>query len=301
MKVLISGGSGLIGRELCIRLQEKGYEVAILSRNKTYYSGPQTYKWDLENGSIETGAIETSDFIIHLAGANISEKRWNEKRKQVIIDSRVKGINLLFDKIKTARNKPQAFITSSAVNYYGTLTRNTIFTEDYPPGGDFLGEVCRKWEEAATQMEMLQIRTVKIRTGIVLSDKGGALKKMLLPVNLGLSAPIGSGDQYFPWIHIDDLCQIYIKAIEDQAMTGAYNAVAPGHTTNHDFMKTLAGVREKPFWAPRVPSYMLKLFLGEMAQMLLNGSRISSEKIIKTGFSFKFDSLPKALKDLVGV
>ncbi len=294
-KILITGGTGLIGQELSRKLLHKGYEVSVLSRNKKTDAGIKTYHWDLLNNEIEKEAIETADYIIHLAGANIADKRWTEKRKQVIVDSRVKTAELLYNKVKKSKSRPKAFISASAVNYYGTLTSDRIFNEEDPPAGDFLGETCRKWEQAAKRFEESGVRTVIIRTGIVLSGKGGALAKMLKPVRLGLGAPIGSGRQYMPWIHIDDLCNIYIKAIEDKKMKGAFNAVAPEHTTNKEFMKTLARVHNKPFLAPNVPAAVMKILLGEMAGLLLKGSRISSHKIRSAGYKFLYPGLESAL------
>ncbi|TVR69515.1 MAG: TIGR01777 family protein, partial [Marinilabiliales bacterium] len=256
MHILITGGSGLIGTHLSRKLKEKGYETAILSRKKTGDPDAETYLWDPDNNEIEKGAIEKADYIVHLAGANISDKRWTSKRKQEIVDSRVETAELLFSKVAGSKTRPKAFISASAVNYYGTLTSDKIFNEDDPPSTDFLGETCKKWEQAAGRFNDLGVRTVIVRTGVVISPKGGALKKMALPVKLGLGAPIGSGKQYFPWIHLDDLCGIYIKAIEDAQMQGAYNAVAPGHITNREVMKTLADAYNRPFWAPNVPAFV---------------------------------------------
>jgi uncharacterized protein len=297
--VLITGGTGLIGQALTEKLQEKGYTVAILSRKKDQVSGIQTYFWDPGKNKIEKEAVEKSDFIIHLAGANISGKRWSEERKKEIVDSRVETANLLFHKVKRTKNKLKAFISSSGVNYYGTVSSDHIFNEDDPPGSDFMAITCRKWEKSAGRFKELRIRTVIIRNAAALSLQGGALPKMNIPVKLGVAAPIGSGNQYFPWIHIDDLCDIYVKAIEDIKMKGVYNAVAPGHTTNREFMKTLARVQKKPFWAPNAPAFGVKLALGEMAGVVLEGSRASSDKIRSAGFNFRFPELEHALADLI--
>lgn len=300
--ILISGGSGLIGRHLCKKLKEKGYNVAILSRTKqpNNNSDIQIYTWNLDKKEIEKKALETADYIIHLAGANIWDKRWTTKRKQLIIDSRVKTGQLIFDKIKENKHKLKAFISASAVGYYGAITSDKIFSETDPPADDFLGETCRQWEQSADRFEELGVRTVKIRTAPVLTKQGGALAKMITPVKMGIGSAIGNGKQYLPWIHINDLCGIYIKAIEDMQMNGAYNAVAPDHRVNEDFIRTLARVLKKPFWFPNIPAIAMKIIFGRMSEVVLKGSRVSSDKIRKAGYIFQFPDLENALTDLVG-
>ena len=297
--ILISGGTGLIGRHLSRKLRDKGYSVAFLSRASHLDIDIPTYALDIENNVIAKEAIETADYIIHLAGANISNRRWTNKRKQIIIDSRVKTAQLIFDKIKENKNKLKAFISASAIGYYGTITTDKIFSETDPPSGDFLGVTCRQWEQSADNFEKLGIRTVKIRTGLVLTKQGGSLARMTMPIKLGIGSAIGSGRQFWAWIHIDDLCGIYIKAVEDTQMTGAYNAVSPDHRTNRDFTKTLARILKKPFCFPDIPTFMLKLIFGKMSEIILNGSRVSSEKIIKAGYKFKFTDLESSLADLL--
>ncbi len=299
--VLITGGSGLIGNLLSRKLKEKGYEVALLSRKKKVKPGFSIYSWDLKKNEIEQEAINRCNYIIHLAGANVSSRLWSKKRKQIIIDSRVKSVHLLFDKISASGNRLKAFISSSAVGFYGAVTTDKIFTESDPPGHDFLAETCRLWEEAADKFKAIGIRTVKIRSGVALSNKGGALPKILAPVEIGLGSAIGNGKQYMPWIHLDDLCEIYIKALEDSKMEGAYNAVAPDHKTNKEFTLTLARLVKEPFWFPNTPVFFLKLIFGEMANTIAKGSRVSSKKILETGFKFKFPDLENALRDLLEV
>ena len=282
--VLISGGTGLVGSHLSKMLRAKGYEVAVLSR-----SDPESVQ-----------AVETADYIIHLAGANIGARRWTARRKQQILDSRVKTAELILEHVAASKKpKLKAFISASATGYYGAVTTNKIFTEDDPAAPDFLGETCRLWEAAADRFPSLGARTVKIRTGVVLTDRGGALDKMSLPVKMGVGSAIGSGRQYLPWIHIDDLCGIYIKSVEDAGMEGAYNAVAPDHQTNHEFTQTLARVLKRPFWFPPVPAFVMKLLFGQMSDILLEGSRVSSDKIRSEGYQFLFPGLEEALKDLL--
>jgi uncharacterized protein (TIGR01777 family) len=297
--ILISGGTGLIGKHLCKKLKDKGYSVAILSRASRPNIDIPTYACNFDKSEIDNKAIEAADYIIHLAGANIGEKRWTNKRKQLIIDSRVKSGQLIFHNIKERKNKLKAFISASAIGYYGTQTTDIIFSENEPPANDFLGEVCRQWEKSADSFETLGIRTVKIRTGVVLTKERGALAKMITPVKFGIGSAIGNGRQYLPWIHIDDLCGIYIKAIEDTQMKGAYNAVAPDHKTNRDFTLTLARVLKRPFWFPNIPATAMKLIFGKMSEMLLQGSRVSSDKIRAAGYKFIFPDLEGALKNLI--
>ncbi len=299
MHVLITGGSGLIGSYLSKKLKEKGYETAVLSRKRQSDPDTRTYLWDPGKNEIEKEAIDNAGFIIHLAGANISGKRWTKKRKREIVDSRVETAKLLFNKVSESKTKPKAFISASAVNYYGTLTSDMIFTEDDPPSDDFLGETCKKWEQAALRFEELGIRTIIVRNGVVISPGEGALKKMSVSVKLGFGSPVGSGKQYFPWIHIEDLCNIYIKAIEESEMQGAYNAVAPDHIKNRDVMKTLADAYNRPFWAPRVPSFVMKTLFGEMADILLKGSRISADRIKEAGYEFRFTDIKDAVSAIV--
>ena len=247
---------------------------------------------------IEEGAIENADYIIHLAGAGIADKRWTNKRKKEIADSRIKTANLLYEKVKASNVILKAFISASAIGYYGTVTTDKIHTEDNLPARDFLGKTCQLWEKAAGQFSSLDIRTVKIRIGVVLARDGGALPKMALPVKLFAGAPIGSGNQYMPWIHVDDLCNIFIKVIESEEMNGIYNAVSPNHTTNKELTKAIAEILNKPLILPNVPAWFLKLIFGEMAGILLNGSRVSSEKIVREGVEFKYPELERALRDI---
>ena len=296
--ILITGGTGLIGMHLGLRLQEKGYKVALLSRSSRSGALFPVYSWDPDLSEDFTLALDQADCIIHLAGANIGAKRWSLKRKQQILDSRVKTGSLIFDAVEQGKRKPTVFISASATGYYGALTANKVFDESAPAHDDFLGQTCLRWEESADRFQALGIRTVKIRTGIVLSKQGGALSRLSLPVRLGVGAPIGSGKQYMPWIHIEDLVGIFIQALEDPLMEGAYNAVAPEHVTNQDFTARLAKELRRPLWMPHIPSWFMNLLFGEMSVILLQGSRVSSEKIRAAGYDFQFPELTPALRDL---
>lgn len=297
-KILITGASGLIGTELSSFLFGKGYDISHLSRNKIK-GKYKSFQWDMKNGYLEPGALDGVEHIIHLAGAGIADRRWTPERKKEIIDSRVKSAELLYNIIAKLDNKPRTFITASAIGYYGAVTSDRIFTENDPSGNDFQAEVCKKWEDAANPFSDLGIRTVKLRFGVVLSPKGGALKKMLLPTKLGIGSGLGTGRQYMPWIHIYDVISIIEKCISEESINGVYNLVSPNHATYNQFARTLANVLSKPFFAPNVPSFMLKLVFGEMAQIILEGSRVSSRKIIDSGYKFKYPELAKALVNLL--
>lgn len=295
-KVLITGGTGLVGIHLGRKLQEMGYEIAILSRTRSKGNKIQSHYWDYDNNEIDKDSINTSDYIIHLAGANLGEKRWTSNRKKLIFDSRIKSAELIYNNLDKGNNRLKAFITASAIGFYGAVTLDKIFSETDPAADDFLGHTCKTWEQVADRFTDIGIRTVKIRTGVVLAKQGGVLPKIIIPVKLGISSAIGYGNQYFPWIHIDDLCSIYIKAIEDTQMIGAFNAVAPEHKTNKQFIETIANYLDKPFWFPKIPVFVTKLILGKMSEMILNGSRISSDKIKNSGFVFRFPNLESALE-----
>jgi uncharacterized protein (TIGR01777 family) len=297
-QVLITGGSGLIGQNLGRSLQQSGHEVSILSRKSSPGSSIPSHYWDVEGQEISKELVNSCEYIVHLAGANIGQGRWTPARKRVIVESRIKSAQLIFDALDPKNNRLKAFISSSAIGYYGARTSDRIFTESDPPADDFLGQTCSEWEQAADQFADAGIRTVKIRTGIVLSKQGGALSRLQRPVRWGLGAPLGDGKQYMPWIHMDDLCAIFVHAMENENMVGAYNAVAPEHITNRELTSRLAQQLKKPLWLPNIPAFGMKLLFGEMAAMLLKGSRISSEKIRNTGFSFQFPDIDSALQEL---
>jgi uncharacterized protein (TIGR01777 family) len=299
-RVLITGGTGLIGKKLTKKLLDKGYAVSVLSRSKKNSDSIQFHCWNIENQTIDKEALLDTDYVIHLAGSGVAVKRWTAKRKKEIIDSRVNSAKLLLNNIDTKNSKIKTFISASGVNCYGTtITSEKIFTEKDSFADDFLGKVCKQWEESATKFTGLGIRVVKLRTGIVLSKNGGAFEKLVKPIKLGFGSAIGSGKQYMPWIHIDDLCEMYIHAIENTKINDAYNAVAPEHINNQSFTKKIATSLNKSIWLPKVPSLVLKLILGDMSKIITEGSRISSDKISQTGFKFKYPTLDLALSHLV--
>lgn len=289
-KILITGGTGLVGKRLTQMLIDKNHEVVILSRNP---KEKNEFKWNISSNYIDEKALKNIDYIIHLAGAGIADKRWSDKRKQLIVDSRVQTAHLLFNKISELNINLKGFISASGIGYYGAITSDKIFEETDQSGNDFLADVCKKWEQAAHQFSSKNINVTILRTGIVLSKKGGALEKMKTPI----ISPLGSGKQYLPWIHIDDLCLIYLKAIEDN-LVGIFNAVAPEHQTSKSFSKAFAKSIKRPFLPIAVPGFLLKLVLGKMAIILLEGSKISAKKIEKNNYSFRFSKLQKALSNL---
>ncbi|MFC0425637.1 TIGR01777 family oxidoreductase [Chryseobacterium scophthalmum] len=295
--VLITGASGAIARVLSKKLENQ-YSIRFLTRKK---EAENEFEWDLENQIVDENAFENVSHIIHLAGANISEKRWTEDRKKELISSRVDSAKLILNTLKKKNLKLKSFISASGINFYGTKTTDKIFTENDAPGNDFLSEVVIVWEKAADEFKEQNIaeRVVKIRTAVVLSKNEGALAKMMTPIQFGIGSPLGSGKQYMPWIHIDDICRMYEFALKNLEIEGSYNVSAPQHTTNENLTKLIANVLNKPLFMPNVPSFILKLIFGELADALLEGFRASSEKIEKAGFEFQFPDLKMALEDLL--
>lgn len=297
--VLISGGTGLIGTELSKLLLSKGYKVSILSRSNKNIPNIKTYIWDVKAQTIDENAVKNADYIINLAGTNIGDARWTDDVKKDIISSRNDATKLLYNTIKKQNSNLKAFISSSAVGFYGLQESEKVYTETDVSGEDFLAEVCVQWEKNVSDISALGIRTAIIRTGVVLAKKGGALEQMALPVKFGAAAALGNGKQYIPWIHIDDICALYLKAIEDEKFEGIFNGVGTEHVNNKDFTKAIAKVLNKPFFLPNIPAFVINTALGEKAIIALNGNKVSSEKIINFGFKHKFTSLEKALKDLL--
>src|SRR5579859_1994026 len=288
-KVLITGASGLIGSPLTELLIKKGHSVAHLGRAKSNGVIP-SFIWNLSKGRIDTRCLSGIDTIVHLAGANIAERRWTASRKREIAGSRIKSTALLVEALKNNSHTVKAFISASAIGYYGFAETDKVFREDDKPGEDFLARVTTEWEAEVDKLQGLGMRVSKIRTGIVLSRGGGALSAMAKPIQWGVGAPLGSGRQFLSWIHIDDLCGIFAKAIEDRKMNGPYNATA-SWCTNGEMTDAIAKVLKKNLWLPPVPSFVLKMILGEMADVVLNGSKASCEKIKQTGYLYKFAAL----------
>lgn len=294
-KILITGGSGLVGMRLSEMLIDLGYEVAHLSRNPSKVSNYKTFKWDVNSGYIDDNAVSYADYIINLAGASVADEKWSEDRKKEILKSRIDSINLLHKCLSSTQHHVKGFISASAIGIYGD-SGDRLMSEESTYSDDFLAEVCKAWEAAAWQMRDLDLRTVIFRLGIVLSKKGGALPQIAKPIKLLAGAPLGSGKQYMSWVHIDDACRLFIKAIEDTQFEGVYNAVAPHPVTNEEFTKELAEVMHKPLVLPNVPSFALNLMLGEMSEVVLFSQRVSANKVLQTGFTFEYNYLPEALE-----
>lgn len=297
-KILITGGTGMIGSRLTALLLEKGYPVFHLSRRRKS-ADITTFFWDPSRNEIEMGALGDADVIIHLAGAGIADKRWNEKRKAEILVSRTQSTRLLRETLSKEKLHVDACISASGISYYGLQDEGRAFKESDPPAEDFMARVTSEWEKEVDEIRKAGLRVVRIRTGVVLSRSGGALKKLITPVKFFVGAPLGSGKQYVNWIHLDDLCNIYIKAIDDLSMEGVYNGVAPHPVTNRTLTEQIARALKKPLWLPPVPGSVVKLIAGGVAELVLKGGRVSSDKIESAGFRFQFPTVEEALKDLL--
>ena len=295
--ILITGGTGLIGKKLTKRLLDDGYTVSHLSRSPGTDANVATYLWDVNKGQIDEHCIDGVDTIIHLAGTGIADSRWTEKRKQDIIDSRVKSIQVIYNLLKTHANTVTTVISASGVGYYSDRG-DDIMTETCAPAHDFMGKCCVEWENAVDEGEQLGLRVVKFRTGVVLSTKGGALPKLAAPVKLGVGAALGSGKQWMPWIHQRDVIDMYIFALKHEELTGVYNMAAPEPVTNKQLTKAIADVLKRPLWLPNVPAFALKMALGEMSIVVLGSTKTSAKKIKAAGFSFSYPDITAALKDL---
>ncbi len=289
--VIIAGGSGLVGKRLTEQLIDKGYDVEWYSRNPKSNAMLKQFKLDYKTGQIDTSPLEKADFVVNLAGASLSGSRWTKTFKKEILNSRVETTKLLLESISRAIKKPITYVQASAVGYYGNQASEKIFSEEDGPGGDFLANVCQEWEKEGSKFPELPIRRVFLRIGVVFSPGTLAFEKMVLPIKYNLGAPLGSGKQFFPWIHLNDLASLFIAAIEKESFRGAYNAVAPQNLTNRDVTQILAYHYGKKLWLPNVPSFVLKLAFGEMAQLLLAGSKVSAQKVIGEGFEFNHPSL----------
>jgi len=295
--VIITGASGSVAKVLAKKLENE-YSVRFLTRSK---KRENEFEWNIEKQTIDENVFENVSHVIHLAGANVSEKRWSDERKKEIISSRIDSAKLILNTLQKKNIKLKSFISASAIGIYGAITSEKIFKEDDEKGKDFLSEVVILWEKAADEFleKGIAERVVKVRIPVVLSEKEGALKKMATPVKFGVGSPIGTGRQYIPWVHIDDLSSLFEFALKNENISGTYNASAPQHTDNENFTKEIAEVLNKPIFMPNIPAFVMKLMFGELSVVLLEGSRTSSEKLQKTGFKFKFTDLKDALKDLL--
>lgn len=304
--ILITGGTGLVGSALTPELVAHGHEVIIISRtpNTSNEKNISYAAWDVKAQTIDANAIAKADYIIHLAGAGVADKKWTEERKKEIVESRTESSRLLIKALKQTSNKVKALISASAIGWYGDdknlKPKKKEFIEDDSPDTQFLGETCRLWEESINPVEQAGIRLVKLRLGIVLSNQGGALVEFKKPIQFGIAGILGSGKQVISWIHIEDLCKMFIYAIENEALRGAYNAVALTPVRNKELTLTLAQKMRGRFFIPlHVPAFVLKLMLGEMSVEVLKSATVSCNKIQAAGFRFLYRDIEGALGDLI--
>lgn len=298
-KVLIAGGTGLIGSRLSHLLSEKGYQVSHLSRSIGGDPPYPTYHWDPMKGQIDEDAVAQADYIINLAGAGIADARWTAARKKLIIDSRVKGNECLLKAFQDREKPLKAFLSGAAIGYYGDRGEQELWEED-GPGIGFLSESCVAWERSIELIRShTSIRTVAIRIGLVMSTQGGALEKMLLPLNALTSTYFGNGQQWYSWIHIEDLCQQFIFVLENKATEGIYNGVAPNPVRNKTLAKVLPKAKGIPAVVIPAPSLALRVAMGEMADAVLTSAKVSSDKIQQAGFQFEHPELEEALRHLI--
>ena len=301
--ILITGGTGLVGKNLTTQLTAKGYDVIILTRDVSKYAAaPQiSYaSWSVKDKTIDSNAIASADYIIHLAGAGVMDKRWTEDYKKEIVESRTKSSELIIKALKENKNKVKAIVSASAIGWYGeSKIDQPPFIETHKPDSGFLGETCRLWEESIEPVESLNIRLVKLRLGIVFSKDGGALPEFKKPLQFGIASILGSGEQIISWIHIDDVCRMFIYAIENENIKGSYNAVAPQPITNKGLMLKLAKlIRNKFYVSIHAPAFALKIILGEKSIEVLKSANVSDAKIKSTGFTFLYPEIDEALQSL---
>ena len=297
--ILIAGGTGLVGIRLSQMLKEKGHEVFHLSRRENLQAEFPAYKWDLDKKYIDEKALEKADYIINLAGAGVADARWTAARKKLIISSRVDSALLLKSFIENKKTPARAYLSASAIGFYGNRG-NQLLKESDPPGQEgFLPESVIAWEKAIEEVAATGIRTVIFRIGIVLSTKGGALEKMLLPFKFFNGTYFGDGSMYYSWIHIDDMARMFVEAIENESLSGHYNGVAPHPATNKEIILACKKALGKPAILMPAPAIALRTAMGEMADMILDSAKVSSEKIEQAGFQFQFPEILPAIKDLL--
>lgn len=297
MKVLITGGSGLIGTAITQELLDAGHEVVHLSRRPNNKARVKQYLWDIDKQILDPKSFQDTHAIINLAGATLNH-RWTPEYKSLILRSRVDGTRLLCDSLQELPHQVETFISASAAGYYPSDLQK-IFEETDAPGSDFMSLICEKWEAEALRIEELGIRTIRSRIGIVLSDKGGALPAMAKPVRYGAGAALGSGRQLMSWIHINDLAKMFLHVLQHKETSGAYNFVGPNPLTNKKLTEAIARALAKPLILPAVPAIALKLVLGEMAEIVLRSNGLDHKRIGASGFEWEFNEIQPALSDLL--
>ncbi len=295
--ILIAGGTGLIGARLSVLLKAKGYMVRLLSRKP---AGPEQYAWDPARGILDNLALEGVDAVINLAGAGIADGRWTPARKQLIVDSRVQSAAVLRKAFQEGTHMPRTYLSASAIGFYGNSGEQWMDETSAPVEDTFMVECCGAWENAAEEIGALGIRTVILRIGVVLAKEGGALPEFVKPLRFGLGAYFGNGQAWYSWVHLDDICQIFIWALENEQVAGIFNAVAPNPVRNIDLVKATAKAMRQPAVFAPAPPFVLRLMLGEMSAVVLNSNRVSSEKIRAAGFHFSFPQVEGALAAVLG-
>ena len=298
VKILIAGGSGLIGKHLTEMLKAEGYEVTWLSRSKQNPSNVKTYYWNPDNNEIDELAVKNSDYIINLAGAGIADKLWTSARKKLLIESRTVPTELLINTLKNTENNVKGYFSASAIGFYGERG-DQILNEFEQNGKGFLAESTIAWENSIAKASSTKVRWAALRIGVVVSKKGGALPKLLIPYLFRVGGYFGSGAQWYSWIHIDDVCRIFMHAIKNENIKGFYNAASPNNVTNLEFTKAVGAAKGGSFFYIPAPAFLLKLFMGEMSSVILNSTRVSSEKIETSGFKFNFPEIVGAVKDVL--
>lgn len=297
--ILLTGGTGAVGKHLTNLLLEKGYQVSHLSRKQGADPRIKTFLWDVSKGVIDEQCIDGVDTIIHLAGASIADGRWTDERKKQMIDSRTESIRLIYDLMRRKPNKVTRIISAAAIGYYGDRA-DEILVEDSAPGQGFMPECCVDWEKAVDEGKALGLSILKFRTGVMLDKNEGALPQMAKPIKLFAGAPLGSGRQWVPWIHWADVAGIYLFGLENEQLQGVFNMTAPNPATNQQLMKAIARQVHRPLWPIKVPKFALKILMGEMSVLVLGSTRVSPQKIEDAGYQFQHPDLGEALKDIYG-
>lgn len=301
--ILITGGTGLVGRAITKHLLDKNYRVIILTRSLRGLENTDRLSyalWDIKKGTVDINALCSADGIIHLAGAGVVDKKWTAEYKKEILESRTKSAALLINTLKENIHRVKVFVSASATGWYGPdKIPGHAFTENEPADDDFPGEVCREWEAATEPAKALGIRVCRLRTGIVLDKEGGAYKAFRSPLKFDIAAILGNGKQTVSWIHVDDLCRAYLHALEEESMQGSYNAVAPVPVTNQHLVITIANAVRGKFYLPvHVPAFILKIMMGGRSIEILKSATVSAGKIQQSGFQFLYPQAEGAVSEL---
>ncbi len=292
---LLAGGTGFIGTRLTALLREKGHTVRLLTRHPR---GEGEFAWDTEKGTLDENALTGVDYVINLAGAGIADKRWTAARKSEIIESRVKSTQMLVQALERSGHRPTAWASASAIGYYGNSGEKLMHESDAPVDHSFMVQCCEQWEQAVEAVAALGIRTIRLRTGVVLGKEGGALAEFIKPLRLGVGTYFGDGRAWYSWIHLDDICGAYIWALETPEAEGIYNAVAPHPARIKPLVQALVRARRKPAVIVPVPAFPLRLWFGEMSTTILNSNLVSAEKLRQGGFTFEYPVLEEALESI---